>query len=364
MNSTDNSPRVENSYDRMREVRPFLDRIEINPQSKVLDVGAGNGLISAYFLGRGMTVTAIDYNFPVGVEFDEKISKFECDFRRIPDLGHFDVVVLSHVLEHFANPGQIITQVRQLLKPEGLIIVIVPRYTPLTTEGHWHTGWNVLQLGNFLTNGGFDCKESTFQKTGLSVCGFGKKMSIDHLDDESEMNITLEHMPKVLDNFKVAESLFESDFKYLDSNFAILDVGQNNIGLRDLSDGLSLSNFESIRSTWWEIYVTEKIESLSLSEKLHLIIFYRGELNIKARLIVGFKNSEEAEIDPYSSHADTWITIKPGLTVLDFSQPDFELRKGAFNWKEITSISLGGPGGEGDCAIRAEKLTITDHNFH
>jgi hypothetical protein len=239
----------------------------------------------------------------------------------------------------------------------------VPRYTPLTTEGHWHTGWNVLQLGNFLTNSGFDCKESFFQKTGLSVCGFGKKMSIDHLDDESKMNVTLEHMPKVLNDFKVADNLFESDFKYLDSNFAILDDGQNNIGLQDLADGLSLTNFESIESTWWEIYLTEKIESLSLSEKLHLVVFYRGELDIKARLIVGFNNGTEPEIDPYFSHADTWITIKPGLSVLNFSQPDFELRKGAFNWKEITSISLGGPGGQGDCAIKGEKSAITSRNF-
>ena len=363
MNSSGNNFRIANSYDRMREVRPFLDKIEINPQSKVLDVGAGNGLISAYFLGRGMTVTALDYDFPVGVEFDEQISKFECDFRKIPDLGHFDVVVLSHVLEHFSNPGQIITQVRQLLKPDGLIIVIVPRYTPLTTDGHWHTGWNVLQLGNFLTNGGFDCKESTFQKTGLSVCGFGKKMSFDNLDNESKMSMTLEHMPKLLDKFKVDEDLFESDFKYLDSKFAILDVGQNNIGLQDLSDGLSLTNFKSIESAWWEIYLTEKIESLSIAEKLHLIIFYRGEADIKVRLIVGFNNSIESDNDPYFSHADTWITIKSGLSVLDFSQTDFELRKGSFNWNEITSISLGGPGVKGDCAIRGAKLPINIRNF-
>jgi hypothetical protein len=177
------------------------------------------------------------------------------------------------------------------------------------------------------------------------------------------MNVTLEHMPKVLNDFKVADNLFESDFKYLDSNFAILDDGQNNIGLQDLADGLSLTNFESIESTWWEIYLTEKIESLSLSEKLHLVVFYRGELDIKARLIVGFNNDTEPEIDPYFSHADTWITIKPGLSVLNFSQPDFELRKGAFNWKEITSISLGGPGGQGDCAIKGEKSAITSRNF-
>jgi cyclopropane fatty-acyl-phospholipid synthase-like methyltransferase len=73
MKSPDNSSRVENGQDRMREIRPFLDKIEVNPQSKVLDVGAGNGMISDYFLGRGMTVTALDYDFPVGVEFDEKI---------------------------------------------------------------------------------------------------------------------------------------------------------------------------------------------------------------------------------------------------------------------------------------------------
>lgn len=348
--------RLENSYDRMREIGPFLDEIDLPKGSKVLDVGAGSGLISGYFLDRGMLVTALDYDFPKEIEFDSRITRVECDFRNMPSLGFFDVVVLSHVLEHFSNPGLIISQVRQILNPDGILIVVVPRYTPITTDGHWHTGWNVLQLGNFLTNGGFDCRNSLFQKTGLSVCGYGRKMRDDRLEKESSLSFTIQFMPESISKFEISEKLYSSDFKYLDSNSAVLDYGQQNISLQDFSDASSLLNFEPTETDWWEIYLSKDIGSLSLSERLHLIIVYRGESETPARLIVGFKSDNDAEPDPYFSHADKWFTIKPGVTVLDFSQPDFELRRGEFNWMDITSISLGGPRAKGECAAEGKKI--------
>jgi hypothetical protein len=305
-----------------------------------------------------MLVTALDYDFPDQTEFDVRITKVECDFRDMPSLGLFDVVVLSHVLEHFSNPGQVLSQVRQLLKPDGILIVIVPIYTPLSTDGHWHTGWNVLQLGNFLTNAGFDCRYSFFQKTGLSICGYGIKMDDVHLENESSLTFTIQHMPELIKNFKISEDLYYSDFKYLDNNHAILDYGQNNISFQDLNNGTSLTNFESTETAWWEIYLSNEINSLSISEKLHLIVNYRGDLELQARLIIGFNSGTDLEVDPYLSHADKWFTIKPGLTVLEFSQPDFELRTGNFNWMEITSISLGGPGAKGECAIMGKKIPV------
>jgi SAM-dependent methyltransferase len=348
--------RIENSNDRMREIKSFLDKIALPHKSRVLDVGAGNGLISSYFFDRGMIVTALDYDFPKSTVLDERITKIECDFRNMPSLGSFDVVVLSHVLEHFSNPGLILAQVRALLKPGGILIVVVPRYTPITTEGHWHTGWNVLQLANFLTNGGFDCRNSFFQKTGLSVCGYGIRMKNDWLNEESSLSKTTQYMPELIENFKISQGLYNSDFKYLDSNHAVLESGQNNISLQDLSDGTSLIDFESTESNWWEVYLSKEINSLNLSEKLHLIINFRGESETNVRLIIGFNDGNSLE-DPYSSHADTWFSLKPGLTVLDFSQPDFELRKGSFNWGKITSISLGGPAVNGACAMIGKKIS-------
>ncbi len=41
-----------------------------------------------------------------------------------------DVVILSHVLEHFVEPRAALMQVRKLLKPEGLLMILVPDAGP------------------------------------------------------------------------------------------------------------------------------------------------------------------------------------------------------------------------------------------
>jgi SAM-dependent methyltransferase len=49
----------------------------------------------------------------------------------VPQLGKFDVVHLSQVLEHIPHPRDMVTRVHTLLEPDGLICVVVPNdYNP------------------------------------------------------------------------------------------------------------------------------------------------------------------------------------------------------------------------------------------
>ncbi len=102
---------------------------------RVLDVGSGPG----YFLQKGKergwdtlgiepSVQALTHSRNLGLEvidgfLDEKLAL---------DIGHFDVVHMHEVLEHILDPEQMLQLVHGLLRPGGIVCVIVPNdYNPL-----------------------------------------------------------------------------------------------------------------------------------------------------------------------------------------------------------------------------------------
>lgn len=97
----------------------------------LLDVGCGVGLFMAIAREHGWTVSGTDKN-PNAHKAARDVFDFELrsDFRDVPDAA-FDVVRLSHVLEHVADPVAFLRSARAKLKPDGLMMVIVPNGSPL-----------------------------------------------------------------------------------------------------------------------------------------------------------------------------------------------------------------------------------------
>ena len=50
--------------------------------------------------------------------------------------GTFDCVVMSHVLEHFEEPDQILNEIKRLLKDGGSIVLSVPKEKESTHPDH------------------------------------------------------------------------------------------------------------------------------------------------------------------------------------------------------------------------------------
>lgn len=62
--------------------------------------------------------------------------------------AHFDWIVASHVLEHLPDPIAFLLDCAALLKPEGVLSLVIPdqrycfdRWLPLTTTGAWLDAW-------------------------------------------------------------------------------------------------------------------------------------------------------------------------------------------------------------------------------
>lgn len=101
---------------------------------RILDVGSGPGYFLLRGKERGWQTLGIEpseqsaaYSREMGLEIVEEF----LGPQTAPQLGAFDVVHLSQVLEHIPDPKGLLDVVRDLLRPDGLVYVVVPNdYNP------------------------------------------------------------------------------------------------------------------------------------------------------------------------------------------------------------------------------------------
>ena len=117
----------------------------------VLDCGCGAGDNARILSERGWKVTAvtIDPREASAVRpFCETVHLANLE-EGLPSeiLGHFDVILASHVLEHLASPERLLYDARHRLIPDGALAVALPNIA--------HYSQRVLRL-----RGGFDYTET------------------------------------------------------------------------------------------------------------------------------------------------------------------------------------------------------------
>ena len=111
---------------RNRLILSVMDRL--GRPTAVVDVGAGNGIVSAYLQEQGIEVVAVEPGID-GADacrrkgltvFQSGLVELELPTGAVPSVGLFDVI------EHLADPERLLVEVARVLIPGGLLYLSVP----------------------------------------------------------------------------------------------------------------------------------------------------------------------------------------------------------------------------------------------
>jgi len=117
---------------RLEQAVYLLEKYESSgrPPGRIIDVGSFDGLFLSYFQDRGWDVT--------GIEPDEESAEFArnkygqntitANFEDVKseETGRFDIISMSHVLEHIEHPKEFLHKAKSFLNKDGYLFVQVP----------------------------------------------------------------------------------------------------------------------------------------------------------------------------------------------------------------------------------------------
>jgi ubiquinone/menaquinone biosynthesis C-methylase UbiE len=125
----------------------YLDRMKIDSAAKVLDLGCGTGIAARAiaqrprFRGTILGIDLSDHLIQVARRFaaEERLSdrvRFETGDSHTLGLarGSFDAVVAHTLFSHLDDPAQVLTEMRRVLRSEGIVGIFDGDYASMTFE--------------------------------------------------------------------------------------------------------------------------------------------------------------------------------------------------------------------------------------
>ncbi len=153
----------------------------IAPQSRVLDVGCGDGELLTHLVknlnvdGRGIELSQAGVNATVSQGLSVVQGDADTDLADYPTQA-FDYVVLSQTLQAIRNPRQVVSD---LVRIGAKAIVSFPNF------GYWQVRWQLL-LGGRMPRTGF-LGEEWFETQNIHLCTI-----LDFIDLCRELGIVVE----------------------------------------------------------------------------------------------------------------------------------------------------------------------------
>lgn len=127
---------TQNSYV-VRKHLDILKKLRQNSPGRILDVGCGFGLFLLLARSQGWTTYGIEPSKDVAkiAERETKAQIVNSTFTGSEfEQESFDAITMFHMLEHSSNPCDVLRKASKLLKPGGMLVVVVPNIKSLTAR--------------------------------------------------------------------------------------------------------------------------------------------------------------------------------------------------------------------------------------
>lgn len=134
--------------------RDWVNELPISRSARLLEVGCGNGDTGAYALAeqKCLSVTGIEIQESAARESERKITKVICgdvEAMSLPfEQEYFDILMLSEVLEHLADPWTVLRKLHSFMRPGGLVFASSPNVSSFSVIKMLVLGdWRLEQTG-------------------------------------------------------------------------------------------------------------------------------------------------------------------------------------------------------------------------
>ena len=151
-----------------RHIR-FLSR-GVRPGGRFLDVGCGRGVLLSELADRGFETHGVERSAAAAEGADPRATIRivpELAAARYPD-GHFDAIVIWHVLEHLREPVATMREMHRILAPGGKLVVAVPNFSSLQARRSG-AAWFHLDLPRHVFHFPLETLRRLLVDTGFSV---------------------------------------------------------------------------------------------------------------------------------------------------------------------------------------------------
>jgi len=202
-------------------VRKYIKRRDC----RLLDIGCGTGWTTKVYKDHGFIVTGLE---PSKIRAEIARERYGIEItndylENLPDdTGRYDVIVLRHIIEHFAEPDKIMEKIRTLLGDNGIVVVIVPNINCLGryifgTNWTWVLPWHC----NFFTP---KSSRAFMERLGFNVLAQYQTPSPLYFPDSLLRKFPYDVLTKFIGKYKVATKLASAPIAVIG---AILGMGDN-----------------------------------------------------------------------------------------------------------------------------------------
>jgi 2-polyprenyl-3-methyl-5-hydroxy-6-metoxy-1,4-benzoquinol methylase len=143
------SPGQQRNTKRAKDIFSIMSKL-ISKKSSILEVGAGRGDNLLYFKNQdfvNLFATEVN-NKAVSFLNQSGIKCFQGTLQQYTkkQKNKFDLIILSHVLEHFVEPNKALHSIRKLLKNTGKLFILVPK---LNAPGNTYSQFTLPHISYF-----------------------------------------------------------------------------------------------------------------------------------------------------------------------------------------------------------------------